>query len=207
MHLKRQQATTKLPIPRKGTAFIARALSNTENSVPVVIAIRDMLKLARTAGEVKKMIKEKLLKINGRPVKDYRESISLFSLFEADKNYILTLLPTGKFIFEESKDNLRLCKVVNKKLLKNNTIQVNLHDGSNLISKDKISVGDSIYLDLQGKIKKHIKLEKGKEAIVISGKYTGLKVKINSTEGKIVEILIEEDEKLTKLNDNQIIVK
>ena len=207
MHLKRQRAATKLPIPRKGTAFIARALSHTENSVPVVIAVRDMLKLARTAGEVKKMIKEKLLKINGLPVKDYRESINLFNLFEADKNYILTLLPTGKFIFEESKDNLRLCKVINKKLLKNNTVQINLHDGSNLISKDKISVGDSIYLDLQGKIKKHVKLEEGRWAIIIFGKYTGLKGKINSTEGKMVWILIEGNEKLTKLNDNQIIVK
>ena len=104
MHLKRQKAAIKLPIPRKGTKYIARALSNLNNSVTVVIAVRDMLKLARTAAEVKKMIHRKLLKINGKNVKDYRESIRLFNLFEADKPYILTLLPTGKFTLEESKE-------------------------------------------------------------------------------------------------------
>ena len=64
MHLKRQEAITKLPIPRKGTKYVARALSHLDNSVPVVIAVRDMLRLARTTSEVKKMIHEKIFKLN-----------------------------------------------------------------------------------------------------------------------------------------------
>ncbi len=205
MHLKRQSAITKLPIPRKGTKFIARALSNLNNSVPAVVAVRDLLKLANTAQEVKKMIAQKFLKINSRIIKDSKESISLFNILEADKPYRLILLPTGKFAFEELKDkDTRLCKVIKKTLTKNNNVQLNLHDGSNAISKDSISVGDSVYLDAAGKIKKHISLEKGKNIAIISGKYIGLKGKIQSKEGNNIHILLE-NEKSTILNKSQII--
>ena len=141
MHQTRKASSTKLPIPRKGTKYIARASSHLNDSVPVVIAIRDMLKLARTAKEVKEMIKDKLLKINGKIVRDYRESIRLFNIFEADKPYKLTILGTGKFAFEEEKNSeLRTCKIVNKRLLKSGKIQFNLHDGSNILSKENMRI-------------------------------------------------------------------
>ncbi len=206
MHLKRQEAIIKLPIPRKGTKYVARALSDLENAVPVVIAIRDMLKLARTAKEVNKMIHEKMLKINGRVVRDPRESIKLFNLFQADKVYFLSLLPTGKFFFEEAKHkDMRVCKIINKKLIKNNLIQVNLHDGSNVLTKDKMVVGDSLYIDLEGKIKKHVPLEKGKEAIVIKGKYSGSKGKMESIDGN--NVIIHLKDKSTTLNKMGVIVQ
>ena len=206
MYQTRQETTTKLPIPRKGTKYIARALSHHRNSVPVVIAVRDMLKMAKTADEVKKMIKSNLLKINGRIVKDYRESIKLFNILEADKHYVLTLLPTRKFAFEETKDkDARVCKVINKKLLKSNTIQINLHDGSNILTKDKIKVGDSIYIDFSNKIKKHLSFEKGKEVFVMSGKYSGLKGKVENIEGQKVSVKFTKGEG-ADLAESQLII-
>jgi len=179
MHQKRQTVVTKLPIQRKGTKFVARALCHPRNSVPVVIAMRDMLKLARTTKEVKKMINDGLLKINGKPVKDHRDSIRLFNILEAGKTYKLTLLPTHRFTLEEIKNTKeRLCKVIDKKLTKGNKIQLNLYDGSNVLTKDKINVCDSVYLDFSGKITKHVPMEKGKSGFVISGKYAGLSGKI-----------------------------
>lgn len=205
MHLKRQEAAIKLPIPRKGTKYIVRALSHINTSVPITIAVRDILRLAQTTAEVKSMIHQKLLKINNQPVRNHKESLKLFNLLEADKTYILTLLPTGKFTFEETKEkNIRLCKVINKKLIKNNLIQLNLHDGSNVISKENIFVGDSIYLDQEGRIKKHISFEKGKEAIVIKGKYLGLKGKIESVHGSFIKLNL--NDKSTELNKSQIVV-
>lgn len=180
MHQTRKQASKKLPITKKGTQYIARASSHLQDSAPVVIAVRDMLKLARNAKEVKEMIKQKTLKINGKAVKDYRESIRLFNLFEADKPYVLSLLPTGKYVFEATKSKERLCKVVNKRLVSDNKVQLNLHDGSNVITKDKVNTQDSVYLDLSGKISKHVVFDKGKSCIIISGKYIGSKGKIES---------------------------
>lgn len=193
MHLTRQNVTTKLPIPRKGTKYIARASSHLSESVSVLLAVRDMLKLARTAKEVRKMVQDKMLKINGRSVMDLHESIKLFNFFEADKPYRLSLLPTKKFTFEEvkSKDvskELRLVKVTNKRLVRGGKIQLNLHDGSNILTSDNVSVNDSLYLDSEGKIRKHIKLEKGKEAMVIAGKHAGKAGTIESIDGSLSKI-------------------
>lgn len=206
MHQKRQRTTTKLPIPRKGSKFIVRALSDPNNSVPITIALRDMLKLAQNKNEVKKMIHNKLLKINGRSVKDYRESIGLFSVLEAGKTYILTISPRKKFVLEEAKQkDTRMCKVTGKKLYKNGRIQLNLQDGTNVLAKEKISIGDTVYLDFSNKIKKHVPFEKGKKAFIISGKYTGRSGKVESVEGKEVGLKLDDDNK-TSINERQVVV-
>ncbi len=193
MHLIRQDVTTKLPIPRKGTKYLARASSHISESVTVILAVRDMLKLAKTAKEVRKMVQDKLLKINNVSVMDAHESIKLFNLLEAGKLYRLSLLPTKKFTLEEvpTKDaskELRLVKVRNKRLISGGKIQLNLHDGSNVITSDEVAVNDSLYLDINGKIKKHLKIEKGKEVLVIEGKHTGKKGVIESLEESTCKI-------------------
>lgn len=205
MHQTRMQSSLRLPIRRKGTKYIARASSDLKNSVPVVIAVRDMLKMARNAKEVKAMIKAKALKINGKDVKDYRESIKIFNIFEADKSYVLSLLPSGKFTFEKADKKERLCKITNKKLLPGNKIQINFHDGSNLITNEKVNVEDSVYLNFQGKIVKHLPLEKGKPIFIISGKYIGLKGKVEAINSKLITVKIGENEPVA-LKASQIII-
>ena len=206
MHQTRQESSTKLPIPRKGTKYIARASSHSYDSVPVVIALRDMLNLAKTSKEVEKMIKQKLLKLNGKLVEDLHESIKLFDILEADKSYVLKLLPTRKFFFEESpKASERLCKVMGKKLLKDNKIQLNLHDGSNIIADNKIKIGDSLYLDFSGKIKRHLSPEKGREVFILSGKYAGQSGKIESIDGSSVLIKFKEKSALLDLSQAVIL--
>ena len=80
-----------------------------------------------------------------------------------------------------------------------------MHDGSNIISKEPISVGDSVLLDLAGKIKKHIPLERGREAIIIEGKYLGLNGKIENVKDNLITIKIEE--KTTMLPKRQVIAR
>lgn len=181
MHLTRSQTGRHMPIPRKGTTYVARASGYLDTGIPVVVAIRDVLKLAKTSREVKQLIHEGLLSINGRKVKDFKEAIKFFGIFEADKKYKLTVLPTGRYSFEETKDDFRVCKVIGKKMLKGKTIQINLHDGTNFLSKEKVSIGDSVEIGLDGKVKKIVHFEKGKNVFVISGNKMGVK-------GKIVEI-------------------
>jgi len=205
MHQTRQQATTRLPIERKGTKYVARASSDLENAVPVVIAMRDILKLAKTTREVKKMITQKMLKINGREVKSHNDSIKLFNIFEAGKTYILKLSPTRKFFLEETKDSKeRLCKVIGKKILSGNKVQINLHDGTNVFGDEKIKTGDSVYLDLSNKIKSHVSPEKGKEVFVISGRYEGQHGKISDVQDK--KMLVKFKEGSSTLNLKNLIV-
>ena len=114
MHQTRSKIIRVLPLARKGTKYVARASRNESSSVPLVIAIRDMLKLAKTSKEVKGMVHNKILKINGKLVKTINDPIGIFSIIEADKKYLLTLLPTGRFVFEETKENSRRLKIMEK---------------------------------------------------------------------------------------------
>lgn len=206
MHLTRIESTKKLPITRKGEKYLARPLLSTEDSVSVSLALRNMLKLVKTTKELKQLIHEKALKINGRLVRDYRDSIRLFAIFEAgNKAYRLSILSTKKFVFEESHDKKRLCKVIGKKLIKQNKVQINLHDGTNFISKDKISTNDTFYLDVSGKILSHIPFEKAKEVFVMSGAYTGLAGKVQSAEGKKLAIKFKDKEDAVKLDAKHLI--
>ncbi|HLC53249.1 MAG TPA: hypothetical protein VJK03_01780 [Candidatus Nanoarchaeia archaeon] len=205
MHQTRQEISTRLPLPRKGNKYVARAMRH-RDSVPVILAVRDMLKIARTAREVKHMIHERLLKLNGKPVLDLHQSIMLFNIFEADKQYRLSLLPQGKFAFEElAKPENRLGKIVGKRLVKNGAIQLNLHDGTNVIAKDKsIAVGDSVYLDAKNKIQSHLPLEKGREVFIIAGRHQG-------TMGKIIavtasDVTIQQKGGTTNLRKDSVVV-
>ena len=203
MYQTRAETSKKLPIKRKGTKYIARPSSHIQNSVPVVIAVRDMLKLAGTSKEVKHMIKNKTLKINGKEVKDYRESIKLFNIFEADRHYVLTLTENNRFKLEPTKSKERICKVANKTLVKGNKIQLNLHDGSTILTKEKINTTDTIYLSPENKIVKTVPMEKGKECFVSSGKYVGSKGKIESIEENKVTIKLKD--KTVELNKSNLI--
>jgi small subunit ribosomal protein S4e len=207
MHQTRSKVTTKIPIERKTTKYVARSLGSLENSVPVVIAIRDMLHLARTKKEVEDMVHKKLLKVNGREVKDSREPIYLFNILEADKHYVLSLTHNNRFSLNETKNaNQRICKIIGKKLLKEKKIQFNLHDGTNTLSKEKFAIGDSICFDLSGKVVKHLPLEKGKECFVVSGKYAGSTAKIESIEKNLVKIKIKEGDITASINKSHLMV-
>jgi len=205
MYLPRAKATKKLPVPRKGTKYLARARSHVNDAVTVVVALRDMLGLAHTAKEVKGMIHRKQLRINGKDVKDYRDSVKLFNILQADKPYMLTLTSNGRFKLEETKAKERIARVNNKKLLAGKQIQLNLHDGSNILTKDKINTHDTVYLDEAGKLKKHVAFEKGKPCIIISGKYTGKKGKIQAIENKI-KVSLEDIEESKQLDKGSIVV-
>jgi small subunit ribosomal protein S4e len=206
MHLTRIESTKKFPITRKGDKYLARPLMSTEDSVSVSLALRNMLKLVKTTKELKQLIHHKMLKINDRIVKDYRDSIKLFSIFEAgNQAFRLTILPTKKFTFETASDKKRLCKVIGKRLVSGNKIQINLHDGTNLISKDKINTNDTIYLDFSGKVLSHIPFEKAKNVFVMSGKYTGLEGKVQSMKDGKAMIKFKGKEDASELGANHLI--
>lgn len=197
MHQTRSEVIRQLPLARKGTKYIARALRNSSDSVPLIVAIRDMLKLASTSKEVKGMVHNKKIKINGKNVKDVNEPICLFSILEADKNYLLNLLPTGRFDFVETKEKDRKLKIKGKVSIKKEVFQYSLHDGTNVLSNKNFSVGDTLILSNDNKIVKHIEMSKGKEIFVIAGNYMG-------KTGKVEDIF--EDNRIKVKFDNGSIV-
>ena len=181
-HLKRNSIPKNWPLPRKGTAFVVRPNSKIEHGIPILIAIRDMLKQAEDRREVKKAIHNKLLRINDRLVRDEKNTLSLFdtlTLIPSNKSYRLIMNELGKFEFEgiKTEDSFKkVAKVIDKKVLKGKKTQINLSDGRNYLIKDSANykTNDSVVVNLKDKkIEKKLELKKGAKVFVFQGKHTG----------------------------------
>ena len=184
-HLKRQKVPTNWPVPRKGTAYVIKPYSNIKNGVPLLIILRDMLKVAKTRKEVKRAIHERKILINGRQVRDEKNSAQLFdkiTLVPSKKSYKINIAENGKFKMDEIKEsetNQKIAKIIDKKLLKGKKIQINLSDGRNFISDIKCNVGDSVSIDFKNKkIEKCLPMGEGANVIVFAGKHSGKRGKI-----------------------------
>ncbi len=204
MHFKRKTIGKFWPIPRKGTKYVAVPDHNQYDAIPLIVAMRDMIKLVRTTKELKKLLHEKQVQINHRIVCETNYPISLFdilSLPSVKKNYKAVLSKNKKIILEEISDKeseIKIFKVVDKKILDGKKIQLNLMQGKNIISKEKVNTGDSIVFNLkENKIIKIIPMEKGRNAFVIKGKHAGIF-------GKISEIVERGGKKIAKISsENQ----
>ncbi|MAG79161.1 30S ribosomal protein S4e [Candidatus Pacearchaeota archaeon] len=200
MHLKRQKIPKNWPIPRKGTAYVVRPNFNIKNGIPILIIIRDILKLAQNKKEVKKAIHSKNILINNKIVRDEKNSALLFDIISIPplkKHYKVELSEKGKFQAKEIKETEsinKISKIINKKTLKGKKTQLNLSDGKNFISDIKCNVNDSVLINLKSKkIEKCLPLKEKAKVIVIGGKHIGEIGIINNIniERKITELTIE----------------
>ena len=215
MHLKRQKVPKNWPIKRKGTAYVVRPNANISNGIPILIVLRDMLKLAQNRKEVKRAIHVKNLLLNGSPVRDEKNSISLFdtlTIVPSNESYKLSLSEKGKFQIEKinaGEETHKIAKVINKKMLKGKKIQLNLSDGRNFLSDVKCNVNGSVLIDLKKKkIEKCLPLKENGEVLVFAGKHAGKKAnidKINQVK-KMAELTFN-DEKINVLIKQLIIIK
>ncbi|RLG15673.1 hypothetical protein DRN69_02690, partial [Candidatus Pacearchaeota archaeon] len=108
MHLKRQKVPKNWPIERKGTAYVVRPRSNLNKGIPILIILRDLLKIAQNKKEVKKALHLKQILLNGKAVRDEKQSVLLFDIITivpSKKNYRIELSKNKKFKFTEIKDS------------------------------------------------------------------------------------------------------
>ena len=204
-HLKRHKVPKKWPIPRKGTKYVISANSHGKQGIPLVVVLRDVLKIVRNRKEVKKAVHQRNLLVNGKKVTDEKAGTTLFdtiTLVPSKKNYRIILNERGKFGLEEIKDTekgKKISKIINKKILKGKKIQLNLKDGNNFLFDSKASVGDSVLINFdKKKIDKVLEMKEGSNALVFAGKHTGKKGKIKKL--KKERKMLELDHKEGKVN-------
>ena len=117
MHLKRQKVPKNWPITRKATKYVVRPNSDINGGLPILIILRNILKIAQNRREVKKAIHQGNILLNKRKVKDEKNVAKLFdviTLVPSKKNYKMILSNKGKFKFEEVKENESNTKIVEK---------------------------------------------------------------------------------------------
>lgn len=211
MHLTRVASSKFLPIPRKGTKYLVVPSHNSQTGIPLVIVMRDVLKLVKSKKELKKILLEKKIKVNEREVKEVNQTLLLFDTIKIDcmdLSYRVTYSENKKITLEKidkKESNFKIVKVTNKKILKNNKQQINFNDGRNILSNEKVNTGDSIRINLtENKIEKILSIKEKSKSMVIKGKHIGKTGEISKIEGQEITIKTKDGE--IKTNEKEIIV-
>ena len=151
-----------------------------EFGLPLGIILRDILKLAQTAAEVKKLLCTQEILVDGRKRTDHRVLVGLFDVISIPllkKSYRVVLDSKGRIIIKEipaAESNLKPCKIIGKTILPGGKVQVHLHDGKNIILSQKVKVGDTIMMELPGlKVKAIFPLQLGAAVFLTKGKHSG----------------------------------
>lgn len=211
MHKTRINSNKILPITRKGTKYIVVPSHSHEAGIPLLLLMRDLLKIVKTRKELKKILHEKKVQVNGKDVKEESLSLLLFDTLAIkpdNKNYRVIYSENKKFGVEEIDDkeaNFKVTKLIGKKIIKGNKIQLNFIDGRNIISSEKINIGDSVLINLKNeKIEKIMPVKEGANAFVIKGKHLGNYGKIEKIDGK--KILIKVNNRELEIQNKEIII-
>lgn len=216
MHLKRQEIPKSWPVYRKGTKYVVRPNSDSETGIPLLLILRDMLKLVQNRKEAKRSIFLKQILLNSKIPRDEKSSVLLFdtiSLIPEKKSYRLDLSEKGKFELKEIKEQetgKKIIKVIDKRILRGKKIQLNLQDGRNILSDIKCNVNDSVLVNFKEKtIEKCLPLKENAKVAIFAGKHSGKRgnIKVINKEKKIVELETDSKEKINVLIKQIIIIE
>ena len=172
------------PIKRKGIKWITKAAAGTHNledSIPLVVVLRDILKITSTLKETRYILNNKDVLVNQKVVNDTKLPIGLFdaiSLPKLKKNFRTIYTKNGKLTFieiEDSEAQKLPLKIKNKTTVSKGKTQLNFTNGWNLlVKKDTYKTNDVVLFDLKNyKIEKHISFKKGVQVYITSGEHTG----------------------------------
>ncbi len=191
-HLKRLAAPPFWPILRKEYKWVVKPCPGPhpiERCIPLLVLIRDLFGYAETAREARRIIVEGKVWIDGVPRKNYKFPVGLMDVIsfpDLDEHYRMVPHPV-KFLWPiripKEEANLKLVRIENKTTVKGGHIQLNLHDGRNILvrvsnptkpSEDVYKTMDTLLIKVPSQeIVDHIPFEKGALAIVIDGKNVG----------------------------------
>ncbi len=194
-HLKAYAAPKSWTILRKVHKWILRPQPGAhplERSLPIGLLLKN-LGCAQTKKEVKKIINDKAVTVNGTIVKDLHYGTGFMDAIHVKPNINLrcTLDQKGRLQFihaTEAEMNKKLCRITKKTPVKAGKIQLNLSDGRNiLVDKNTYATGDSLLLEVPSqKVIEHFALAKGNTVFITSGRHIGTIGTIHDAkEGKI----------------------
>jgi len=209
--LKRENAPKIWPIHRKEFVWVFKPSPGPHpisRSLPLALILRDLLGLAKFRREVKKIIGKGMVKVDGKVVRDpgfpvgvmdvisIPEIESIYRVFPSKKG--LTLHP-----IDEEEEDIKLCRIESKRIVKGGRIQLNLHDGRNILLSPEDLEEDYVPLDVikiqisdQSIIEK-IELTDKAYAMIFGGKHVGEFGRIISIEkigGKLESLVTLKDE-------------
>ncbi len=190
-HLKREVAPSFWPVHKKEAVWSVKPMPGPHaihRCIPLGIIVRDVLGLADTRREAKKIVSQGKIFVDGRPRRDDRFPVGLMdvvSIPEVKKSY--RVVPSEKGLtlhpIAEDEASFKICRIENKRTVKNGHIEVNLHDGRNFLIRveDPSNPREDIYRTLDTlrisipdqEVLEHFRVEKGMFASLVDGANIG----------------------------------
>ena len=192
-HLKRLAAPGFWPISRKTKKWVPKVSPgphSSKKSVPLIIFIRDIMNLTQNRRETVIILSGSKVKVNGRIIKDTNHPLGLMDVVEIiESNAVYRVIPSKKKFYNfqsigEEEKRFKLCRIENKKILKTGCVQLEFHNGDNVLTKlpnvkesntEEYNVLDTVKLSLNtDEILDHYKFNKDAYAIITAGKNIGM---------------------------------
>jgi small subunit ribosomal protein S4e len=173
-HQKRLPAPKHYPIKRKQNTYVStiKGSRSSENAVPAVLVLRDILEYADTEKEAKEIVRNGDLLRNGEPIRDIKEGIGILDVVEIpETEEVYRVIRKGKYLeFVPVEDNEKVAGKVVGKSVEGEDYVYRLHNGENYRTKDEFSTGSTLVFN--GGVEE-IELEEEAEVLVIDGKHAG----------------------------------
>lgn len=206
--LKRKPAPKFWPIHRKEFFWVVRPSPgphSLRNCLPLTIVLRDILGFAKTRKEAKTIVSQGKVYVDGKVRREDHFPVGLMDVISiSDIDNYFRIVPSRKDLIlhpiSKEESNFKLCRIENKKVVENGHVQLNLHDGSNILvriadpkkpQEDTYKALDTVKISLpERQILEQVKMKENDFAIITSGKNIG-------KYGKIVEIETTKGKKRT----------
>lgn len=203
-HLKRINTPRTWSIKRKENMFIMRPDPSghpLEETLPLNVIIKDFLGLAKTTKEVKDIVYNKEIIIDGKRRKSIAYGVGLLDVVEIPelhKAYRVWYDSKGKLVVHEievKEKHTKPRKIMKKTMIAKGKLQLSLNDGFNLlVDRGSYQVGDVIVMNLKDKkITDHYTFDKGNYVYFIGGKHIGKYGRIEKVDEEIITFKTEDN--------------
>jgi len=183
-HLKRLNAPKHWMLDKLGGVWAPRPSTGPHKlreCLPLIILLRNRLKYALNTKEVKYILMQRLVKVDGKARTDKTYPAGFMDVIALDKtNEFFRLLydVRGRFAIHrigEEEAKYKLCRVKALEMGTKKVPYVVTHDGRTIRYPDpSVHVNDTVKLNIEtGKIDDFIKFETGNLAMISGGKNTG----------------------------------
>lgn len=195
-HLKRLPAPAGWPIHRKESRFVVKPKAGPHplnRSFPLLLIVRELLGLVKDRREANMMLSAGHVKIDGEIRREDDYPVGIMDIIEIPSTEnAFRILPFKKGLrlhpIKKDETNFKLCKIIGKTIVTEGHLQLNLHDGKNVLIKtgdskeqvkDIYNVHDVLKISIpDSEILSHLKFEEGIFGIVDQGKNAGTKVEV-----------------------------
>ncbi|MGA1866284.1 MAG: 30S ribosomal protein S4e [Thermoplasmatota archaeon] len=192
-HMKRYTAPRSWPLQRKEYVWAVKPVPGAhskEQSVPLMVALRDMLHLGRTSAEIRKILGRREVLVDGKVRMNYKHIVGLMdviSIPKIDRHYRVLLNPRGRISLKDidpSQATWKLVRIMDKRKVRGGKTQLNLHDGRNMIvEKDTYKTGDVLKISLPDqRIISKVDIKEDSLAMLTGGAHIGTVCRIKKIE-------------------------